>query len=144
MEFATIIYVQFRRLCVQASRSTRVTKNVWDDFSNIAILTKSATPGEVQLTLVHTTVGKKILVEFVAAFALSGSLGSPHVVSININISFVMDSNKIRFPIAEVILREATGNLARSNKQQDWAPRNDIFLPPFFMEAEILNRETSA
>ena len=49
-------------------------KKVCDDYPNLAILNKSATPGEVQLTFTHASVGKKSLGGSVAAFALAGSL----------------------------------------------------------------------
>ena len=54
--------------------ATEKYKNVCDDWPNIVILTKSATSGEVQLMLVHASVGHKYPGEFVAAFALAGSL----------------------------------------------------------------------
>ena len=47
-------------------------KKVCDNFQNLAIITKSATPGEVQLTFVHASVGNKLLMESVAVFALAG------------------------------------------------------------------------
>ena len=34
-------------------------KKVCEDFPNFAILTKSATPGEVQLMFGHATIGNK-------------------------------------------------------------------------------------
>ena len=43
-------------------------KNVCEDFPNLAILTKSATPGEVQLMFGHTIVGNKSLEESVVVF----------------------------------------------------------------------------
>ena len=36
-------------------------KKVCDNFPNLAILTKSATPGKVQLPLAHASVGNKSL-----------------------------------------------------------------------------------
>ena len=36
-------------------------KKVCEDFPNLAILTNSATPGEVQLTFGHAAVGNKFL-----------------------------------------------------------------------------------
>ena len=42
-------------------------KRVCKDFPNIAILNKSATPSEIQLTFNHTTVGNKSLGESVVA-----------------------------------------------------------------------------
>ena len=119
-------------------------KKVCDYLPNLVILTKSTTPGEVQLTFAHESVGEKYLGESVAAFALVGSLESPSVVSIDINIAFAMDGDKIRLLIAEVLHRAAAGNLVRSNKQQDWTPRNAVLLPLFLTEAAILDRETTA
>ena len=51
-------------------------------FPNVAILTKSATPGEVQLTFAHASVGKKSLGESVTALNLAESLEAPIVISI--------------------------------------------------------------
>ena len=56
-------------------------KKVCKDFPNLAILTKSATPGKVQLTFGHANVGEMSLGESVVAFALAGYLSSPSVVS---------------------------------------------------------------
>ena len=56
-------------------------KRVCEDFPNLAILTKSATPGEIQLTFGHVAVGNKSLGESVVAFALVGDLSSPSVTS---------------------------------------------------------------
>ena len=50
-------------------------KNVCEDFPNLAILTQSSTPGEIQLTFGHTAVGNKSLGEYVVAFALEGRCG---------------------------------------------------------------------
>ena len=56
-------------------------KNVCEDFPNLAILTKRATPGKVQLMFSHATVGNKSLGESVVDFALAVDLSSPSVVS---------------------------------------------------------------
>ena len=58
---------------------------------------------------------------------------------IDVIIASAMDSNKIRLPISEVLLRAAAGDLARSKKQSYWTPLNAVL-----MEAEILDGETSA
>ena len=47
-------------------------KRVSTDFPNLAVLTKSATPGEIQATYLHTCVGNKSLGETVATFNLEG------------------------------------------------------------------------
>ena len=110
-----------------------------NDFPNLAILTKSATPGEVQLKFVHATVGNKSLGEYVVVFSLAGYIDSPSAVSINMEINFFTNSDNIYLPITEVLLCAATGNLARSKKQRDWTQRNAVLLPPFITEATILN-----
>ena len=113
-------------------------KNFATNFPNLAILTKSAMPGEVQLTFAHVSVGNKSLRGSVVAFTLAGSLNSPSSVSIGFNITFAMDDDKTCLPIVELLLRSGDGNLTRSKKQGYWTPHNAVFLPPFLMEAEIL------
>ena len=119
-------------------------KRVCEDFPNLAILTKSATPGEIQLTFGHAAVANKSLGESVVDFSLAGYLSSPSVISLNIEISFAADGYKMRLLIAEVLLRVANGNLARSKNQRDWTLRNAVFLPPFLTEAVILHGELDA
>ena len=53
---------------------TEKYKRVCEDLPNLAILTKSATPGEIQLTFGHAAVGNKSLGESVVAFAISDHL----------------------------------------------------------------------
>ena len=55
-------------------------KKVCEDFPNLAIFTKSATPGKIQLTSGHAAVGKKPLGVSVVALALAGDLRSPSVI----------------------------------------------------------------
>ena len=114
-------------------------KKVWEDFPNLAILTKSSTPGKVQLTFSHVTVGNKSVGKSVVAFALAGDLSSPYGVSVNMDIASSADGDKIRLLITEVILCAAADNLLKSKKQQDWKPRNVVLLPPFLAESEILH-----
>ena len=114
-------------------------KNICNDLPNLAILTKSDRPGEVQLTSAHASVGNKSLGESIVAFALTVSLYSPSVVSIDMNIAFSTDGNKICLPIAEVLLCVAASDLVRSKNQRDWTPRNAVLLPPFLTEATILD-----
>ena len=99
--------------------SAKEYKKVCNDFPNIAILTKSATPGEVQSTLYHVTVGNKYLGESVVVSNLAEDLDSPSVVSIKMEIAFSAEGENIRLPITEFLLRTAAGNLARSKKQRD-------------------------
>ena len=124
--------------------ATEKFKRVCEDFPNLNILTKSATPGETQLTFGHTAVGNNSLGESVVAFTLAGNLSSPSVISLKIKIAFAPDGDKIHLPIAEVLLRAAAGDLARSKKQRDWTSLNAVLLPPFLTEAEILHGESDA
>ena len=58
--------------------------------------------------------------------------------SLKIEIDFSADGDKTRLTVAEVLLRAATGNLVRSEKQRDWTLRNAVLLLPFLTEAPIL------
>ena len=89
-------------------------KRVCEDFPNLAILTKSSTPGEIQLTFGHAAVGNKSLGESVVVFALAGDLSSPSVISFKIEIAFATYGDKIYLPIAKVLLGAVVGNLTRS------------------------------
>ena len=82
-------------------------KRMCEDFPNLAILTKSATPAEIQLTFDHSAFVNKCLGESVVAFSLAGNLSSPSVISLKIEIAFAADGSNIRLPIAEVLLRAA-------------------------------------
>ena len=46
-------------------------KRVCDNFPNLVILTKNATPGKVQLTFGHVTIGNKSLGGYVVALDLA-------------------------------------------------------------------------
>ena len=111
-------------------------KRVCDDFPNLMILTKSSTPGKIQLTFGHADDGNKSLGESVVAFALSGDLSSPSMISFNTESAFAADGDKISLPIAEVLFRAAAGDLTRSKKQIDWTPRNAVLLPLFLTEPQ--------
>ena len=117
-------------------------KRVYEDFTNLAILTKSSTPGNIQLTLGHVAVGNKSLGEYVVALALAGDLSSPSVISFNIDIVFAADGHNIRLPIAEVLFRAAAGDLAQSKEQRDRTSCNTVLLPPFLTETVILHGES--
>ena len=79
-------------------------KRVCEDFPNLAILIKRASPGELQLMFAHTYIGYNSLGVCVSAFALEGSLEAPKFVSIEANISFSNAIEKIHSPITEVLL----------------------------------------
>ena len=92
----------------------------------------------------HAAVGNKSLGEFVVAFALACNLGSPSVISFNIEIAFATNGDKICLPIAEFLLCAAAGDLTRSKKQCDWTSCNAVLLPPFLSEAAILHGKSDA
>ena len=98
---------------MHASKLTADTyKNVCKNFPNFCILTKSSTPGEIQLTFGHAAVGNNSLGESVVVIALMGDLGLPSVIYFNIDIAFTTDGEKIRLLIIEVLLHAAAGDLA--------------------------------
>ena len=80
--------------------ATEKFKNICDNFLNLAILTKSSTPGEVQLKFGHSTVGNKSLGESLQAFARAGDLyttlfRSGHLVRIiNTRLTFSVEPTK--------------------------------------------------
>ena len=119
-------------------------KKVCKDFPNLAILTKSAKPDEVQLTFGHRTVGNNSLGESVVVFDLAGYLDSPSVFYTKTDIAFYADINKICLPITEFFLHAAVGDLVLSKKQLYWTLRNAVLLPPLLAETAILNRESDA
>ena len=103
---------------------TEKYKNVCEDFPNLGILTKSSTPGKVQLTFGHATVGNKSLGESIQSFALAGDLGSPFVILFNLENAFAPEGEKIGLLITKVLLCATVGNLTRSKKQRDWQSLN--------------------
>ena len=119
-------------------------KDICNDFPNLAILTKSSTSGEVQLTFSHSTVGNKSLGESLQAFALASDLGSPSVISFNLDIAFAPEGDKIRLLITEPLVRAAAGDLTGSKKQRDWQSLNAVLLPPFLMEVAILHGKSDS
>ena len=136
---ATIIQEIMRAIKPAAEKYKKVCK----DFPNFSILTNSVTPGELQLTFVHMTVGNKSVGGSIVAFGIEGYLSSPSVASVKIDIAFSADGDKIRLPIADFLLCTDAGNLARSKKQQYWTPRNAFLHPPFLTEIAILHEESN-
>ena len=122
----------------------KMYKMVCEDFPNLVILTKSATPGKIQLTVGRADVENKSLGGSFLALTIVGDISSPSVIYLKIEIAFATGGNKIHLPIAEFLLRAATSNLTRSEKQRYWTPRNAVFLPPFLAEDAILHRSLPA
>ena len=88
-------------------------KRVCEDLPNIAILTKSSTPGKIQLTFGHTDIGNKSLGESIMTFTLSGYVSSPSVIFLKIKITFATDNDNICLLITEVLICAVAGNLTR-------------------------------
>ena len=60
---------------IRASKPvTEKFMDICTDFPNLALLTKSSTPGEIQITFGHSTVRNKALGEILQAFSLAGDL----------------------------------------------------------------------
>ena len=93
-------------------------KRVCEDLTNLAILTKSATPGEVQQTFVHAFISNKLLGESVTDFSLAGLLEIPTVVSIDTSIAFVNNGDNIRITVTKVLLHTEARDLSISKKQR--------------------------
>ena len=108
---------KFKRLCA--------------DFSHLTIITKSATPGEIQVTYGHASIGSKSLRETVTAFALTGHLESLTVVSIDAEHAFSSAGKNIRLLITEVLLRATVCYLSITNNLRNCSALNAVLLPPF-------------
>ena len=119
-------------------------KRVRTDFSNLAIITKIDTPGEIQATYAPASVGNKPLGKTVTAFALDGPLKAPTVVMIDIERGFADDGKKIRLPTTEVLLHTAAGELAKLEKLRDWTARNAVLFPLLLTEIALTVGETTA
>ena len=87
-------------------------KHVCEDFPNLSIIAKSATPGDVQLMFAHTSVGNKFLRESGTAFSLAELLGALIVVSIDVDIAFAISGDRIHIPFTEVLLCAAIADLS--------------------------------
>ena len=90
-------------------------KLVYTDLPNLALLTKSATPGEVQVTYAHESIGNKSLGKNVTSFALVELLESLTMVTINSERAFSVAGNKIRLPTTKSLLCAAVGDISKSN-----------------------------
>ena len=95
-----LVGAKFKRVCVY--------------FLILALLTKSAIPGNIQVTYGHMSVGKNALEETINNFALTGSLESLTFVSIDSKRAFAISGKNIRLPVKVVLLRASVGNLVRS------------------------------
>ena len=126
---------------MQFARDTAAEKykKVCEDFPNLAIFTKSATPGKIQLTSRHAAVGKKASWGIRCGFRPSRRSKIAFCNLPKDEIAFAADGENIRLTIAEVLLCAAAGDLARSKNQRDLTPRKAILLPPFLTEATILH-----
>ena len=117
-------------------------KRVCAYLPNLALLTKIASPGEVQVTYGHAFIGNKSLEETVTAFALAGFLNAPTVVTIDDECNFAGTSDNIRLPTTEVLLCAAVGNLYKLEKLRNWEDMNTVLLPSLLTKAVVLEVET--
>ena len=118
-------------------------KCVCADSPNIVLPTKSATPGSIQFTFGHASLGNMYIKEIVTDFKLSGPLKSPMVLSIDAECTFASADKNIRLLIMEILLRVAVSNLTRSNKMLHWAPLIAALLPLFLTDSVVLGGRTS-
>ena len=118
-------------------------KRVYSDSPNLALLTKSATPREVQVTYSHAYVGNKSLRETVTTFALAVLLEAPTVVTINAENDYSGAANQIPLSTTKLLLHTAIGDLSKSKKLRDWAALNAVFLPPLLAKDLIFEGEAA-
>ena len=91
-------------------------KLISTDLPNQAILTKSATPGEIQATYMQTSVWNKSLGKDVTHFTLVVSLEAPTMVLIYIERAFAGDGEAISIPTTKVLPYAVAGKLEQSKK----------------------------
>ena len=91
-------------------------KRVCADLPNLALLTKSVTPGGDQVTYTHASVGNDPLGEAMTNFALAGLLEALTVTTIDTEHSFAGAKDKIHLPTTKVLLHSAVGGLYKSEK----------------------------
>ena len=117
-------------------------KRVFTDFPNMAVLTKSTTPGDIQVTYFHSYVGNKSLGEMVTDLSLEVYPKAPTMVSIEIKYNLFNDGEKIFLPTTEVLLRATSGNLSKSKNLRDWTSRKAVLLPPFITKTVVADGKT--
>ena len=88
-------------------------KHICKNFPNMAVLTKSSSPGYIQLTYVHASVGNNYLGKTVTAFPLAGSLKAPTVVLIDTKLTFIVNCKNILLQTTEFLIHTNTGDLAK-------------------------------
>ena len=130
-------------MCLYKPDGTKF-KHVCTDFPNLSLLTKSATPGDIQVNFGHAFVGNKSLGGTVYSFALTGSMESPMVVSIDVKSAFARASEENCLPVMEVLISAAVRNLAHSKNLRDWALLNAVLLLSFITDVVVLDGKTSA
>ena len=94
-------------------------KRVCIDFTNLALITKSAKPGDIQVNFDHASAGKPPPGETVNAFDLVVYLESLTLVSIDAKRTLVSAAKKIHIPVMEFFLRAAIGDFTHSKNMRD-------------------------
>ena len=123
--------------------ATAKFKPVCTYLPKISLVTKGATPGEVQVTYARASSGNKSLGETVTNFSLEGFLEVTTLVTISSERAFAGSSNKIHLPATKVLLSAASWDLSKLNKICYWAAMNYDPLPSFLTKAVILKGETA-
>ena len=119
-------------------------KRISTNLPNLAILTKRATPGDIQATYIHTSVWNKSIGKNITHFALVLYLEAPTMVLIYIERAFAGNGEKISLPTTEVLLCAAAGKLEKSKKFWDWTARNAVLLLPSPTDTALTKRETTS
>ena len=113
------------------------------NFPHLEVLTKSATPGDIQVMYMHASVWNKSLGETVTIFALAGYLEALTHILIDIKRAFSGDGETINLSTTEVLFCYAAGNLMKPKKLWYWMSSNDTLLPQFLTEAVVLDVSVS-
>ena len=103
-----------------AKPSVSKFKRVCADSPNLTLITKSATPGEVQVIYMHASIGTSPLKKPWPLYSWWDHLNASSVVMINDERAFVGAGNKICLPTTKVLLRAAIGDPSKSEKLHDW------------------------
>ena len=104
----------------------------------MVVLTKSATPGDIESMHAHASVENKSLGKTVTDFDLAGSLEAPTVVSIDIKPALYVGGKNILLLTTKILLCATS----ESKKLWDWTSRNAVLFPIFLTETVLTDRET--
>ena len=144
VQYKNIVCKKYIRSIQELMSSEINCKHVCRYFPYLAILTKSATSGEVQVNLCHTTIGNNSLGGTVTVFSLTGSTEFLAVVSINTDNAFDRSGNNLRLTITEVLLCATTVDIAQYKNLCSWVTLNSVLLLPFLTKSVVPDIQVSA